>query len=446
MTMPMIVMLLAAAAATLLLLLIVVAVAQSLNKTGTPTAAEVTAKAAADVAAKVTAHMSALTGAATTSATAHKPNRTPKSARTMIAAAPVSRHATHKHVSNKMASAKSAATSAEDKQKQTKNSFAGFAAMGGAIALIGGAISFVADIADDGKIAPEIKEVQVGALHGTMVNARNSDPIVLIVPGSGPTDRDGNNPMGVNASPYRMLADELIEERIATVRIDKRGMFASRDAGDPNAVSPDIYAEDIHAWIDAIKAERGEGSGCVFLMGHSEGALMVSRAAAARDDVCGLILVAGMGRPMGQVIREQLIANPANAPILDEAFAALAELEAGRHVDVTNMTPALVPLFAPAAQDYLISVINLDPVEVLRAADKETLIVQGDRDLQVSVADARLLDSVRNTELRIIDGMNHVLKAAPADREGNYATYADPTLPLAKDLVRRIRRFVKDND
>lgn len=446
MTMPMIVMLLAAAAATLLLLLIVVAVAQSLNKTGTPTTAELAAKAAADVAAKVAAHMAAGSSPATAAASPHKPNRTPKSARTAIAAAPVSRHTAHKHVSNKTASAKAAPASAEDKQKQTKNGFAGFAAIGGLVAVIGGVISFVAEIADDNEIAPEIREVQVGALHGTMVNARNSDPIVLIVPGSGPTDRDGNNPMGVNANPYIMLADKLSEERISTVRIDKRGMFASSGAGDPNAVTPDIYAEDIHAWIDAIKAERGEGSGCVFLMGHSEGALMVSRAAASRDDVCGLILVAGMGRPMGAVIREQLAANPANAPILEEAFAALATLEAGQRVDTTGMTPALMPLFNEGVQDYLRSVLTIDPVAELRAANKETLIIQGDRDLQVPVSDARLLDAVPNTELRIIDGMNHVLKAAPADRAGNLAIYADPEAPLAKGLIRRIRRFVKDND
>jgi pimeloyl-ACP methyl ester carboxylesterase len=444
MTMPMIVLLLAAAAATLLVLLIVVAVAQSLNKTGTPTPAEAAAEAAASVAAAVATY-TGKTGAATTPTPAHKHGRTPKPPRAFVSAASASRAAAHRSHTAKGA-AKDAAAAAEDKQKQTKNTVAGLAYVGGAIAVIGGVVSFIADFADGGDIAPEIKELTVGALHGTMVNARNSDPIVLIVPGSGPTDRDGNNPMGVNASPYRMLADELIEERIATVRIDKRGMFASKDAGDPNAVSPDIYAADIHAWIDAIKADRGEGSGCVFLMGHSEGALMVSRAAAGRDDVCGLVLVAGMGRPMGQVIREQLIANPANAPIVGEAFTALADLEAGRHVDVTNMTPALVPLFAPPVQDYLISVINLDPVEVLRAADKETLVIQGDRDLQVSVADAHLLDGVRNTELRVIDGMNHVLKAAPEDRAGNLATYADADLPLAKDLVRRIRRFVKDND
>ncbi len=443
MTMPMIVLLLAAAAATLLVLLIVVAVAQSLNKTGTPTPAEAAAEAAASVAAAVATY-TGKTGAATTPTPAHKHGRTPKSARAFASAASASRAAAHKSHTAKGA-AKDAASAAEDKQKQTKATVTGLAYFGGAIAVIGGVVGFVADL-NDGDIAPEIKELTAGALHGTMVNARNSDPIVLIVPGSGPTDRDGNNPMGVNADTYRILADELIEERIATVRIDKRGMFASRDAGDPNAVSPDIYAADIHAWIDAIKADRGEGSGCVFLMGHSEGALMVSRAAAGRDDVCGLILVAGMGRPMGQVIREQLAANPANAPIMAEALAALTEIEAGRHVDVTNMTPALMPLFAPAVQDYLISVINLDPVEVLRAADKEALIIHGDRDIQVSMADASLLDGVRNTELRIIDGMNHVLKAAPEDRAGNLATYSDPNLPLAKDLVRRVRRFVKDND
>ncbi len=437
MTMPMIVLLLAAAAASLLVLLIVVAVAQSLNKTGTPTPAE----AAASVAAAVATY-TGKTGA-TTPTPAHKHGRTPKPAKAFVSAASASRAAAHKSHTAKGAAKDAAA--AEDKQKQTKNTVAGLTVVGAAVAVIGGLVGFIADFAD-GDIAPEIKELRAGALHGTMVSARNSDPVVLIVPGSGPTDRDGNNPMGVNAAPYRMLADELIEDRIATVRIDKRGMFASKGAGDPNAVSTDIYAADIHAWIDAIKAERGEGSGCVFLMGHSEGALMVSRAAAGRDDVCGLILMAGMGRPMGQVIREQLAANPANLPIMEEALAALTEIEAGRRVDVTNMTPALVPLFAPAVQDYLISVINLDPVEVLRAARKETLIIQGDRDIQVSVADARLLDAVRNTDLRIIDGMNHVLKAAPADRAGNLATYADPDLPLAKDLVRRIRRFVKDND
>ncbi len=297
---------------------------------------------------------------------------------------------------------------------------------------------------NNGAIMPEISEITAGELHGTMINARNSDPVVLIVPGSGPTDRDGNSPMGMKTDAYKLLAEALAEERISTVRVDKRGMFTSAGAGDPNITSPHAYVEDIHAWIDAIKTERG--SKCVFLLGHSEGALMVSLAAEGRKDVCGLILVSGMGRKMGDVIREQLTSNPANAPILDQALGALSSLEAGQHVDVTGMHPALLPLFNPKVQDYLISMFAIDPVDAVRKAKQDTLIVQGERDMQVSVADARLLDAAPKTKLRLLGQMNHVLKDAPEDRAGNLATYTDPSLPLAKDLVKYIRRFVKDND
>lgn len=313
-----------------------------------------------------------------------------------------------------------------------------------AFAVMGGVIAFVKNL-NDGDIDPVISDVAAGALHGTMVNARNSDPIVLIVPGSGPTDRDGNNPMGMKTDAYKLLAEGLIEERIATVRIDKRGMFGSAGAGDPNITSPQAYVDDIHAWIDAIKTER-QSDECVFLLGHSEGALMVSLAAAGRKDVCGLILVAGMGRKMGDVIREQLTSNPANAPVLDQALAAITELEAGRHVDVTSMHPALLPLFQPKVQDYLIAMFAIDPVEAVARSGKKTLILQGDRDLQVTLADAHLLDAAPKTRLDVIAGMNHVLKEAPEDRAGNLATYADPSRPLAPKLIRRIRKFVKDND
>jgi hypothetical protein len=327
-----------------------------------------------------------------------------------------------------------------------KNAKAAAVSILAAVAVAGGTIAVaIVKKSNDGRIAPEISDISAGALHGTMVNARNSDPIVLIVPGSGPTDRDGNNPAGLRSDAYRMLADDLIRERIATVRIDKRGMFGSAAAGDPNITSPQAYVDDIHAWIDAIKAER-RSDDCVFLLGHSEGALMVSLAAAGRKDVCGVILVAGMGRKMGDVIREQLTSNPANAPVLDQALAAIAELEAGRHVDVTGMHPALLPLFRPIVQDYLIAMFAIDPVEAVARSGKKALIVQGDRDLQVTLADARLLDRAPKTRLEIIAGMNHVLKAAPEDRAGNLATYADPSLPLADKLIRRIRKFVKDND
>ena len=327
--------------------------------------------------------------------------------------------------------------------EKKKSSAATLVAIGSTVAVLSGVIAFAKEI-NNGDIMPEVTEIAAGELHGTMINARNSDPVVLIVPGSGPTDRNGNNPMGMKTDAYKLLAEGLSEERVSTVRIDKRGMFGSAGAGDPNISSPQAYVDDIHAWIDAIKLERG--SKCVFLLGHSEGALMVSLAAEGRKDVCGLILVSGMGRKMGDVIREQLTSNPANAPVLDQALGALSGLEAGRHVDVTAMHPALLPLFNPKVQDYLISMFAIDPVEAVRKANKDTLIVQGERDLQVTVADARLLDKAPHTRLRLIKQMNHVLKDAPEDRAGNLATYADPSLPLSRDLVKYVRRFVKDND
>lgn len=335
------------------------------------------------------------------------------------------------------------ATSETASSGKSSNPLQGVVAIGAALAVLGGVVAFIGDFTGD-DTAPEISEISAGDLRGTIVSARDSDPVVLIVPGSGPTDRDGNSPLGVNTDAYKLLADGLAEERIASVRIDKRGMFGSAAAGDPNAATPANYVADIHAWIDTIKATRG--SDCVFLLGHSEGALMVSMAAQGRTDVCGLILIAGMGRTMGDVIRQQLRDNPANAPILDEAMSAIAELEAGRRVDVSAMHPALVPLFAPQVQDYLISVINLDPVEELNRANTDTLILQGKTDLQVTVEDARLLDRARKTKMRLVDDMNHVLKEAPAERAANLATYADPSLPLAPRLVGRIEDFVKDND
>lgn len=357
----------------------------------------------------------------------------------------VSRPATRPNIPPALAKAFGLSTGAkaEDTADKTKKQTGAVVSLVTGLAVFGAVIGIVKNLGDDDADA-QITEIAAGPLHGTLVSVRDDDPVVLIVPGSGPTDRDGNGPLGLNTDAYKLLAEGLAEERIATVRIDKRGMFGSAGAGDPNAVTTDAYVSDIHAWIDTIKTQRE--AECVFLLGHSEGALMASLAAEGRKDVCGLILVAGIGRTMGDVLRQQLSDNPANAPVLDQAFAALTELEAGRPVDTTNMHPGLMPLFAPQVQGYLMSVINIDPVEAVRRADKKTLILQGTSDLQVTVDDAYLLDKAPKSKLHLIDDMNHVLKEAPIDRAPNLATYADPSLPLADRLVRRIEDFVEAND
>ena len=287
------------------------------------------------------------------------------------------------------------------------------------------------------------QEITVGKLSGLHVSVGSNSPVILIVPGSGPTNRDGNNPQGISANTYKHLAEQLAQRGVSTVRVDKRGMFTSAGAGDPNAVTVDIYADDYRTWIDAIR--RKTGAPCVYLLGHSEGALMVSAAAIGRSDVCGLILVSGVGRPFGDVLREQLQANPANAPILEQAFSAIGDLEAGKRVDATRLHPAIRGLFADQVQGFLISLFSIDPAMLAKDAGQRTLVVQGSTDLQTSLVDAELLADATGVNPVILDGVNHVLKLAPLDRAENFATYSNPNLPVAKSAVDAIESFVEVN-
>jgi pimeloyl-ACP methyl ester carboxylesterase len=267
---------------------------------------------------------------------------------------------------------------------------------------------------------------------------------VLIIPGSGPTDRDGNNPLGVRAASYRLLAEGLAARGIGSVRIDKRGMFGSRTAvADANAVTVADYASDVRAWVKAIRAATG--APCVWLLGHSEGGLVALAAASeASEGVCGLILVAAPGRKVGAALREQLRANPANAPLLDQALAAIDRLEAGQRVDAAALHPALMSLFAPPVQGFLISLLAQDPAALLARYPGPALVVHGRRDIQAAVADAERLAAARpGVKLVMLDEVNHVLKrVATDDRAANAAAYSNPDLPLAPEVVEAIAGFV----
>jgi pimeloyl-ACP methyl ester carboxylesterase len=270
--------------------------------------------------------------------------------------------------------------------------------------------------------------------------------VILIIPGSGPTDRDGNSPAGVLAAPYRLLAEALVARGVTTIRIDKRGLAGSAGATpDGNAVTIPDYVTDVHAWTTVIRQRTG--AACIWLLGHSEGGLVAMAVAKNEPDICGLMLVSTAGRPMGEVLREQLKANPANAPLLDQALPAIDDLEAGKRVDTVNMPPPLLRLFNPKVQGFLISAFSYDPSQLLKDYPKPVLILQGLRDLQVHEVDARILKQADpHATLALLADVNHALKSVSSDdRRANIATYSNASLPLAPGVVSAITDFLAAN-
>ncbi|WP_312220073.1 alpha/beta fold hydrolase [Brevundimonas sp.] len=283
-------------------------------------------------------------------------------------------------------------------------------------------------------------------LHGTLLTPEGETrAAAVIIPGSGPTDRDGNSPQfGIQAATYRLLAEGLAERGVATVRIDKRGIGESAAAGPSEAdLRFSAYTEDARAW--AAETATKTGRPCAWLIGHSEGALVALAAVAAKpegegdDKICGLVLLSGAGRPAGVVLREQLNALP--EPLKTEAYAAVDELEAGR--TVADPPASLAALFRPSVQPYLISWLTLDPAKLAAAYDGPVFIGQGTTDIQVTIADAEALKIAQpRAELAIWDGVNHVLKVTPAERAANVATYMDPAQPLAPGVVEAVADFM----
>jgi uncharacterized protein len=285
-------------------------------------------------------------------------------------------------------------------------------------------------------------ETSTGTLHGTLLlpPGAGPHPVVLIIAGSGPTDRDGNSILvqGANNS-LKLLAEGLTEHGVATLRYDKRGVAQSLGAGlQESDLRFDTYVDDAAAWARQIRADPRFST--VTVAGHSEGSL-VGMLAARHAGADAFVSIAGIARRASDVIRDQL--RPQLPPDLwQESERILAELEAGR--TAASVPTALFSLYRPSVQPYLISWFRYVPAEEIPRLSVPVLIAQGTTDVQVGVAEAHALKQASPAaELLIVEGMNHVLKAVSANPLQQQISYSDPSLPVVPLLIERVAGFAR---
>ena len=275
-----------------------------------------------------------------------------------------------------------------------------------------------------------------GKIFGTLTIPvkQGGMPVVLIIAGSGPTDRDGNNPVMKNNS-LKILASELSKNGIASLRYDKRGIAASKAA-----VTNEIelrfedYVSDAMGWIQLLK--KDERFSEVIVIGHSEGSLIGMVAGTSADK---FISIAGFGQSADLILKDQLGSQPKE--VKDLSFPIIDSLKNGN--TVKNVPPILNLLFRPSVQPYLISWFRYDPRIEIKKLSVPALIVQGTNDIQVGVENARQLSNANpKAELLLINDMNHIFRITEGDRLTNIATYNNINLPVSEELVEAVTGFI----
>ncbi|GAB3717234.1 alpha/beta hydrolase family protein [Spirosoma lituiforme] len=283
-------------------------------------------------------------------------------------------------------------------------------------------------------------------LDGTLTlpgNRKKNVPVVLLIAGSGPTDRDGNSAYGMKTNALKMLADSLAAKGIAVARYDKRGSGTNLKAAQmvikPEEFVFSHYVSDAAGIIRQLQADKRFSK--VIVAGHSEGSL-VGMLAAEETKADGFVSIAGAGRNIADILKEQGRSGGNPKELQAEIDGALDSLRKG--LTVHPVKPILKAQLSPRAQPGLISWMKYDPAVVIKAVKGAVLIIQGKQDLQVAVADAERLKAARpDATLLLFDQMNHILKNVEGtDKTENYKTYNRPELPITPGLSAAIAQFV----
>lgn len=297
------------------------------------------------------------------------------------------------------------------------------------------------------------EEVQITAPWGNIAATLatpegGSDTAVLIIAGSGPTDRNGNSGLNLNTFTYKMLADGLAAEGLAVMRYDKRAIGLSHY---PAEEVPNLLFDD---FVDdaALCAEylRARGYSRIILAGHSEGGAIALLVATERSvAIDGIVLLSAAAFPMDEILRWQLSEQlmPSHIGLMVTANNLIIRLKRGERIAEESIPKELLALFHPRVQPFITSSMQHDPREVAARCTLPMLIISGGRDIQVTTANGEALYAAQpRAEHVVFQNMSHVLKdAASADRvEQLVSVYTNSQLPLTEGLTSTIAQFINN--
>ncbi len=285
-------------------------------------------------------------------------------------------------------------------------------------------------------ITYKTEEIAVNKLiDGTLLSPNSSKPnLAILIAGSGPTDRDGNQNFLMSNS-LKKLATNLTNNGIATFRYDKRIVKQIRKGNVDKNISFDDFVTDAISVIDHFKKTKLYNK--IYVIGHSQGSLIGLLAAKGKAD--GFVSLAGAGQSIDAVIYEQV---EKTAPMFSEdTKRVLSILKEGK--TTTDFPVALSSLFNKEVQPFMSSWMKYNPQEEIKKLKVPVLIINGTKDLQVSTAEAELLkDSIPNASLVIIDKMNHILVPIEGGDLENSKSYNEAYRKLSPVLIKAITSFI----
>ncbi|MFL2623007.1 MAG: alpha/beta hydrolase [Flavobacteriaceae bacterium] len=280
------------------------------------------------------------------------------------------------------------------------------------------------------------EEIKVNTnVEGTLLlpntQEEKSIPLVILIAGSGPTDRDGNQSFMKNDA-LKKIAEALSQKGIATFRYDKRIVKQIRNQNIDKNISFDDFVIDARSVIGFFKSKFET----IIVAGHSQGSLVGLLALDA--GASGFISLAGAGKPIDEILEEQIVKTA--AVFSKSTERVLNVLRSGE--TTSEYPPELASIFNLELQAFLISWMQHNPAKIIANTPLPILIINGDKDLQVDVKEAQLLNSAaQNSKLIIIEHMNHVLVKIDGDDLENAKSYNNPNLKINEELINAIQEF-----